>query len=91
MLAYVALAGDTLFFIDVIRPPELLKFVDDVIPVLYGERTFTHHHYCHSDVVVGAIDIRVPKTVTQVESMATTTLYYVLTDLRRTFHVQTQV
>ena len=30
----------------------------------------------------------VPKSITQVESMATTALHYVLTDLRRTFHVQ---
>ena len=62
--------------------------MDDVIPILHGERTFAHHHNSHGDVVVGAIDIRVPKSITQVESMATTALHYVLTDLRRTFHVQ---
>ena len=77
-----------LFFLDVIRPPELFQFVGDVIPILHGERTFSHHHNSHGDVVVGAIDIRVPKPVTQVESMATTALLDVLTDLRRTFHVQ---
>ena len=50
-------------FFDVIRPPKLLQFVDDVIPILHGERTFAHHHDCHGDVVVGAIDICVPKAV----------------------------
>lgn len=29
-----SLAKATLFFFDVVRPPELLQFVDDVIPVL---------------------------------------------------------
>ena len=53
----IASAGDTLFFIDVVRPPELLQFVGDVIPILYGERAFAHHHNSHGDVVVGAIDM----------------------------------
>ena len=60
----------------------------DVIPILYGERAFAYHHNGHGDVVVGAIDMCVPKPVTQVESMATMALLDVLTDLRRTFHVQ---
>ena len=52
-----------LLFFDVVRPPELLQFVDDVIPIFHGERTFTPHHYCHSDVVVGATGICVPNAV----------------------------
>ena len=77
-----------LFLLDIVRPPELLQFMDDVIPILHGERTFASHHDGHGDVVVGAIDICIPKPITQVEHMATFTLFYVLTNLRRTFHVQ---
>ena len=89
----------TLLFFDVIRPPELLQFVDDVIPVLHGERThsrrsvayplpFPHHHDCHSDVVVGAIDIRVPKSITQVERLAFSTFLQVIANLGGTLHIQ---
>ena len=89
---------------------ELLQFVDDVIPVLHGERThsrrsvayplpFTPHHYCHGDVVlalasvplgraVGTIDICVPKVVPKIKVLTAFALVNVLTDLRRTFHVQ---
>ena len=42
-------------------PPEPFQFISDVIPVLLGERTFASHHVGHGNVVVGAIDIRVPK------------------------------
>src|SRR5574344_867570 len=81
-------ANATLLFFDVVRPPELLQFVDDVIPILHGERTFAPHHYCHGDVVVGTINICVPKAVAKIEVLTAFALVNVLTDLRRTFHVQ---
>ena len=62
--------------------------MDNVIPILHGECAFAYHHYGHGDVVVGTINIRVPKTVAQVESMTTFALIYVITHLCRTFHVQ---
>ena len=68
--------------------PELLQFVDDVIPIFHGERTFTYHHYCPGDVVVGTVDICVPKAISEIEMVTTFALVYVLTDLRRAFHVQ---
>ena len=43
-------ANESLLFLDVIRPPELLQFVDDVIPILHGERTFSSHHDSHGDL-----------------------------------------
>jgi len=69
---------DMLSFFDVVRPPELLQFVDDVVPILHGERTFTSHHDCHDDVVVGAIDIRVPKPISDVERLALFALLQVI-------------
>ena len=68
--------------------PELLQFVDDVLPIFHGERTLTPHHYCHSDVVVGTIDICVPKAVAKIEVLTGFALVNVLTDLRWAFHVQ---
>ena len=62
--------------------------MDDVIPILHGERTFAPHHYCHGDVVVGTIDICVPKAVAKIEVLTAFALVNVLTDLRWTFHVQ---
>ena len=59
-------------------PTILLQFIYNVILILHGERTFAHHHYCHGDVVVGAIDVRVPKAITEIEGMATLALLYVL-------------
>ena len=79
-----------LFLLDVVRPPELLQFMDDVIPILHGERTFASHHDGHGDVVVGAIDICVLKTVTQVERTALFSLLQVITDLGSTLHVQNE-
>ena len=77
-----------LSFINVIRPPELLELVDDVIPILHGERTFAHHHNGHGDAVVGAIDIRVPEAVSEIEVMTTNAHHTIITDLCRTLHVQ---
>ncbi len=77
-----------LFFLDVIRPPEQFQFVGDVIPIFHGERTFTPHHYCHGDVVVGAIDICVPKAVAKIKILTAFALVNVLTGLRWAFHVQ---
>ena len=68
--------------------PELLQFVDDVIPILHGERTFAPHHYCHGDVVVGAIDICVPKPVSQVERLSFSTFLQVIANLGGTLHVK---
>ena len=59
-----------LIILDVIRPPELLQFVDEIIPILHGERTFASHHDGHGDVVVRAIYIRVLKSVTEIERLA---------------------
>src|SRR5574344_1670396 len=81
-------ANATLPFFDVVRPPELLQFVDDVIPILHGERAFSHHHNSPGDVVIGTIYIRVPKSVAKIESVTAFALVYVLTDLRRAFYVQ---
>ena len=77
-----------LSFLDVIRPPEMLQFMDYVIPVLHGERTFTHHHYCHGYVIVGTIYICVPKTVTKIEIVTAFALVLVITYLCRAFHIQ---
>jgi len=41
--------------------------VDDVIPILHGERAFSHHHNSPGDVVIGTIYIRVPKSVAKIE------------------------
>ena len=43
-------ANESLLFLDVIRPPELLQFVDEVIPILHGERTIASHHDGHGDL-----------------------------------------
>ena len=77
-----------LFFLDVIQPPELFQFVGDIIPILHGERTFSHHHNSHGDVVVSTIYICVPKSIAEIEVVTTLALVYVLTDLCRTFHIQ---
>ena len=65
-----------------------MQFVDDVIPILHGERTFASHHNGHGDVVVGAIDICVPKAVAKIEILTAFALVNVLTDLRWAFHVK---
>ena len=44
-----AWANESLLILDVVRPPELLQFVDDVIPILHGERTFASHHNGHGE------------------------------------------
>ena len=86
-------------FFDVIRPPKLLQFVDDVIPILHGERThsrrsvacplpFASHHDGHGDVVVGTIDICVPKPVTQVERLTFSTFLQIIANLGGTLHIQ---
>ena len=62
--------------------------MDDVIPILHGERTFAHHHYGHGDVVVGAIDICVPKAIAEIKRMATSPLVTIFADLCRTLHIQ---
>ena len=62
--------------------------MDDVIPILHGERTFAPHHYGHGDVVVGTIDICVPNAVAKIEVLTAFALVNVLTDLRWAFHVQ---
>ena len=77
-----------LFNLHIGWPPEPFQFVGDVIPILHGERTFAHHHNGHGDVVVGTIDICVPKAVAKVESMAFSSLLHVVTDLCRALHVQ---
>ena len=81
-------ANESLLFLDVLRPPELLQFVDEVITILHSERTFASHHDSHGDVVVSAIDIRVPKSVTQIERLASFSLIQVITNLGGTLHVQ---
>ena len=83
-------ANESLLFLDVLRPPELLQFVDEVIPILHSERTFASHHDSHGDVVVSAIDIRVPKSVTQIERLASFSLIQVITNLGGTLHVQNE-
>ena len=103
---------ECLLFLDVIRPPELLQFVDDVVPILHGEprekrrpselarrrlsrvrgrrsqRAFASHHDCHGDVVVGTIDVCVPKPVADVERLASFSLLQVIANLGGTLHVQ---
>ena len=82
--------NESLLFLDVLRPPELLQFVDEVIPILHGERTFSSHHDGHGDVIVGTIDIRVPKSVTQIERLASFSLLKVIANLGGTLHVQNE-
>ena len=74
--------------IKVIRPPKPFQFVGNVIPILHGECTWPHHHDGHGDVVVGTIDIRVPKPVTQVERLALFSLLQVVANLGGTLHIQ---
>ena len=62
--------------------------MDDVIPILHGERARAYHHDGHGNVIVGAIGIRVPESVAEIEIVTASALVYVITDLRRTFHVQ---
>ena len=62
--------------------------MDDVIPILHGERTFASHHDGHGDVVVGTIDIRVLKPVSQVERLTFSTFLQVIANLGGTLHIQ---
>ena len=62
--------------------------MDDVIPILHGKRTFASHHDGHGDVVVGTIDIRVPKPVSQVERLTFSTFLQVIANLGGTLHIQ---
>ena len=64
--------------------------MDDVIPILHGERTFASHHDGHSDVVVGAIDVRVPKPVSQVERLTFSTFLQVIANLGGTLYVKNE-
>ncbi len=78
------------FLIYVFWPPILLQFIYNVVPILHGKRTFSSHHDCHGDVVVGAIDIRVPKPVTQVERLTFSTFLQVIANLGGTLHIQNE-
>ena len=62
--------------------------MDDVIPILHGERTIVSHHEGHGDVIISAIDIRVPKSITQVERLAFSTFLQVIANLGGTLHVK---
>ena len=83
-------ANESLLFLDVLRPPELLQFVDEVIPILHSERTFASHHDSHGDVIISTIDIRVPESVTQIERLASFSLLKVIANLGGTLHVQNE-
>ena len=66
------------FLFYVFWPPILLQFIYNVVPILHGESSFSSHHDGHGDVVIGTIDVRVPKAITEIEGMATLALLYVL-------------
>ena len=76
------------FFFNIIWPPELLEFMDEGVPILHRKPTFAHHHDSHGDVVVCTIEVCVPETVAEVESMTAFTLLAVLTHLCGTLHVK---
>ena len=78
----VCLLEKHLAFRDVIRPPELFQFTNQLVPILHCKRTFPPHHDGHGDIVVGAIETSVTKTVAKIEGMATFPLLQIVQDLR---------
>ena len=83
-------ANESLLFLDVLWPPELLQFVDEVIPILHGERTFSSHHDSYGDVIISTIDIRVSESVTQIERLESFSLLQVIANLGGTLHVKSE-
>ena len=64
--------------------------MNNVIPIQHGERTFASHHESHGDVVVGAIDICVFESISDIKRLAFSSLLQVITNLGGTLHVKNE-